>query len=113
MRTIAYSDVLQKAAEASGRVFADLSAEEGGLLKGFIGTRLRQMWEKWPWPELMETEQRTFRDAWSSATTYAATTEVHYRAGKHYYQSLRAANTNHAPEISGVENSAWWARCAR
>lgn len=115
MRSIPYSDVLQKAAEATGRVFADLSREEAGLLRGFIGTRLKQIWEKWLWPDLMTSEERKFRAEWSSATTYAATTEVAYTPARKYYQSLRAANTNHAPATGAtfVENSAWWAECAK
>lgn len=114
MRAVAYSDVLQKAAEATGRIFADLTREESGLLKGFIGTRLRQMWEKWPWPDLVLVEERKFRPEWDAAVTYAAGTEVYYTPGKKYWQSLRGTNLNHAPQTGTplVENSAWWAEAA-
>lgn len=115
MRAIPYSDVLQKAAEASGRIFVDLSREEAGLLRGFIGTRLKQIWEKWLWPDLMMSEERKFRAEWSGGTTYAAGAEVAYTPARKYYQSLRGSNTNHAPATGAtfVENSAWWAESDR
>ena len=114
MRSIPYTDILQKAAEASGRIYADLSREEAGLAKGFIGTRLKQIWEKWPWPDLMLVEERKFRPEWDAAKTYAAAEEAYFTPGRKYFQSLRAANTNHAPQtgVPLVENSAWWAECA-
>jgi len=114
VRSISYYDVLQKAAEATGRIFTDLSVQEAGLFKGYVNTRLKEMWEAWNWPDLMLSEERKFRADWSGATTYAAGAEVYYLPAKKYYQSLRAANTNNAPATGTplVENSAWWAECA-
>src|ERR1041385_8680802 len=114
MRTIDYSEVLQRAAEATGRIYKDLSAQEATLMRGFFSTRLKQIWEKWPWPDLMTREERKFRAEWSGATTYGLGTDVanqvYYTPAKKYYQSLRTGNTNHAPATGSllVENSAWW-----
>lgn len=119
MRTVAYSEVLQKATEATGRIFADLSAEEAGLFKGFVGTRLRGAWEMAEWPDLVPVEERKFRLDWDATVTYAAPTaaaavEVFFGPARKYYQSLRGANLNNAPATfaGGVwtENSAWWAQ---
>lgn len=115
MRTIPYSDILQRATEATGRIYADLSKEEAGLLKGFTGTRLKQVWEKWPWPELVLVEKRAFRPNWDEAKTYAAREEVYFLEARKYYQSLRAANLANEPATGDplVENSAWWAECQK
>ncbi|HEY0723466.1 MAG TPA: hypothetical protein VGD41_05730 [Pyrinomonadaceae bacterium] len=114
IRSISYYDVLQKAAEATGRIFADLSVQEAGLFKGFINTRLKEMWEAWNWPDLMMGEERKFRADWDAGTTYAAGAEVYFLPAKKYYQSLRGTNLNHEPATGTplVETSAWWAECA-
>lgn len=122
MRTVAYSEVLQKATEATGRIFADLSVQEAGLFKGFIGTRLRGAWEMTEWPDLLPVEERKFRAEWDATATYGASTasgavEVSFAPAQKYYQSLRAANLNNAPATfaGGVwtENSAFWAESKR
>src|SRR5262245_64704374 len=102
MRTVAYNEILQKATEATGRIYADLSVQEAGLLKGFINTRLRHIWELKDWPDLVPVEERFFRADWSSGTTYAASAagaavEVFYPPAQKYYQSVKAANLNNAP----------------
>lgn len=118
MRTVPYSDVLQKATEATGRVFADLSVSEAGLFRGFLGTRLRGAWEMTEWPDLLRTEERKFRAEWDGTVTYGAPSassavEVFYAPSQKYYQSLRGTNLNHAPATFAgnvwTENSAWWA----
>jgi len=42
----------------------------------FVNTRVREGIEYDFWPELCPVEERTYRDAWASATTYAAGAEV-------------------------------------
>lgn len=111
MRTIPYSDVLQRAAEASGRIYTDLTKQEAGLFKGFIGTRLRQIWEKWLWADLRLVEERKFRLEWYGGQNYNVTDEVFYTPTRKYYQSVKAANANNPPATGTplAVNPAWWA----
>ena len=103
MRTVPYSDVLQKAAEATGRVFADLSVQEAGFFKGFVNTRLRHAWEQARWPELIQTEQRFFRPIWSSGN-YAQGAEIFYWPTKKYYRRIAS---NAATDAPGAVAGAW------
>lgn len=97
MRAIAYSDVLQKAAEASGRIFVDLSVQEAGLFRGFIGSRLRSAWEAMAWPDLTPAERRFYRPIWSSGN-YAQGTELFYWPTKKYYRRIASNLATDAPE---------------
>lgn len=109
MRTVDYSDVLHGSAGLAGLGPDDVGTGEFRLFRQAHDRRLQQAWEVHDWPDLCRTEQRTFRTQWSATTTYAAGAEVYDVPSATYYQSLQAANTNNAPTIAGVENSAWWA----
>lgn len=111
MRTVDYSAVLWGAAALAGLGRADVGTAELALFRSFHDRRLQSSWELHRWPEVCRTEERQFRQDWSGATTYAATTEVFDNASNAYFQSLQGTNLNHAPTIAGVENSAWWAGC--
>jgi hypothetical protein len=102
MRTVTFKSVLHGVASALGLDPATnfTSAQAEGLTR-YINKHLRRAWEIYPWPELSRSEQRFFRDAYSAATTYALGAEVYGNGG--YYQSLQAANTNHA-----LTETAWW-----
>lgn len=109
MRSVAYSLLLQRAAEATGRVFTDLSVTDAGLLKGFFNTRLREAWEKWLWPDLMLDEMRNFRPTWAGSANGPAD-EYFYADANKYYQALKASFLQ-PPALAPnyVENSAFWA----
>lgn len=102
MRTVTFKSVLHGVASFLGLDPATnfTSAQAEGLTR-YINKHLRRAWEIYPWPELSRSEQRFFRDAYSAATTYALGAEVYGNGG--YYQSLQAANTNHA-----LTETAWW-----
>lgn len=87
-------------------------------LRGYLDRALQAIWEGEHWPELNRMEKRGYRLDWDDATTYSASTggaavEVFFPATDSYYQSMQAANLNHAPATQSgstwVENSAWWA----
>lgn len=102
MRTVTFKSVLHGVASSLGLDPATnfTSAQAEGLTR-YINKHLRRAWEIYPWPELSRSEQRFFRDAYSAATTYALGAEVYGNGG--YYQSLQAANLNHA-----LTETAWW-----
>jgi hypothetical protein len=102
MRTVTFKSVLHGVASSLGLDPATnfTSAQAEGLTR-YINKHLRRAWEIYPWPDLSRSEQRFFRDAYSAATTYALGAEVYGNGG--YYQSLQAANLNHA-----LTETAWW-----
>lgn len=112
MRTCNYSDVLAGSAALAGLGSGDVGAAEFALFRTFHDRRLQAAWEIHRWPELCPVEKRYFRPLWDSTTSYAATDERFDVASNKYFQSLQAANLNHAPTTAGVENSAYWAACA-
>jgi len=87
-------------------------------LRAYLDRGLQRLWEAEHWPDLVTVEQRAYRLAWDSGTTYAASTstaavEVYFAPTDNYYQSLQGSNTNHAPATQSgstwSENSQWWA----
>lgn len=121
MRTVTFKSVLHGSARLLGMNPARLGDIAAAQLAEYINQYVRfgHQWE-W-WPEWTLTEQRYYRAAWASGTTYGAPTatateEIFYFPAGKYYQSLVAANTGNAPAtLSGteyVENSAYWAECA-
>jgi hypothetical protein len=112
MRTVDYSEILYGSAALAGSQPADIDAATFALLRTFHDRRLQTAWEIHRWPDLCPIEKRTYREAWSATTTYAAKDECYDLASGNYFQSLKAANLNQAPTIAGVENAAYWAACA-
>lgn len=112
MRTCDYSTVLWGSAALAGLGRADVGTGELALFRTFHDRRLQAAWEAHRWPDICRTEERTFRQGWSGATTYAAGAEVYDAPTGNYFQSLQAGNVGNAPTIAGAENSAWWAACA-
>ena len=99
---------------------ARLETIRAGALAEYINQHVRFGWHWDFWPEWLLTEQRYYRAAWDSSTTYGAPTatvpvERFYFPARKYYQSLVAANLNNVPAtLTGgvyVENSAFWAEC--
>ncbi len=121
MRTVSFKSVLHGTARMLGMNPERLDAIKAAQLAEYINQHVRygHQWD-W-WPEWTRVEQRFYRAAWVSATTYGAPTattavEIYYPPAKKYFQSLRASNTGNAPaSLSGteyIENSAYWAECA-
>lgn len=118
MLRMPYADVLKKVEGLWLATRADMPALNASLAQTHLNTWAAQFWRKYFWPEWRRVEKRRFRNAWSSATSYAASSATaavevfHVRSGK-YAQSLHATNLNNEPfDSSGNENSAHWAQCA-
>lgn len=58
----------------------------------FVNTRIREGVEYDFWPELCPVEERTYRDAWDAAATYAADAEVWFANDDPDLQGYYAAN---------------------
>lgn len=115
MLRIPYADVLRKVEALTLGSRNEVGVEHAPALQTHLNTGAGQLWEQFFWPEWTVSEQRQFRQSWSSATTYGAPTATsaveryHVRSGK-YFQSLKAVNLNHEPmDDEGIENSEWWA----
>jgi len=121
MRTVTFKSVLHGTARMLGMNPDRLDAIKAAQLVEYINQHVRYGWQWDWWAEWTRVEQRSYRAAWVSATTYGASTattpvEVYYPPAKKYYQSLVASNTGNAPAtLSGttyVESSAYWAESA-
>lgn len=53
MKTVAYSDVLYRAAELAGRTRDKVPVSEALMLRGFLAAELAEVWNMHPWPELI------------------------------------------------------------
>lgn len=121
MRLVTFQSVLHGTARMLGLNPARLDTIRSAALAEYINQHVRFGWHFDFWPEWLLTEERRYRAAWVAGTAYGAGTaavavEVFYIPAQTYYQSLVAANTNHAPGVltagEYVENSAYWAECA-
>lgn len=54
----------------------------------YINSQLRNVWERYPFPEWTRVERRTYRASWAIGTTYAAGSEVWYEPTGAYYRAL-------------------------
>ncbi len=121
MRTVTFKSVLHGTARMLGMNPDRLDAIKAAQLAEYINQHVRFGWQWDWWPEWTRIEQRFYRAAWVSATSYGASTataavEVYHPPSKKYFQSLVAANTGNAPAIltgaEYIENSAFWAECS-
>lgn len=94
MEKIIYSDIIKRVVSYSQRVYEELSADDNAAIKAYLDTRLKKIWEIYPWPDLTRVEKRYFRTLYSAGTTYAAGTEVYYPTEKKYYQALKSTTGN-------------------
>lgn len=117
MRTVNYSEILRGSAGPAGMIFPDdIGTAELALFRGFHDRRLQSAWEIEAWPDVCRTQKRYFRPRWDSTESYGATTadapvERFDIVTGQYFQSIVAANLNHAPTVDEEENSAYWALC--
>jgi len=106
MKTVTFKSIVYGALGRLGQQ-PELSAPSAATIAQqaqYIQTRIREAWEFAFWPELMEIEQRAYRDAYAAGTTYALDAEVYNAADEKYYISLQAANTGNDP----ATETAWW-----
>jgi hypothetical protein len=99
MRAITASKVIQGAVELTGRLFTKLSNDELPVFIGSFNRNLRTIWETEFWPSLMVTEERYFRDVWSSGS-YAPNAEVYHSGTDAYYKNTSGGSTSGVPGTS-------------
>lgn len=103
MEVIKYSDLLRHVVSYSQRVYSELNNDDAEAISVYLDTRLKLIWEFYPWPDLVRVEKRYYRALYAAATTYEAGAEVYYPTEEKYYQALRAT-TGNAPTAT-----AYWA----
>ena len=86
MRTIPYADVERGVAAIAGISPDNILAHEKVILANYITDAVRYVYEYHPWPELLVTEKRYFRDEWQLGE-YPLGAEV-YHNGKYYRKNV-------------------------
>ena len=99
MEVITYSDLLRHVVSYSQRVYSELNTDDAEAISVYLDTRLKLIWEFYPWPDLVRVEKRYYRPLYAAATTYAAGDEVYYPTEEKYYQALKAS-TGNAPTLT-------------
>lgn len=87
---------------------ATLSAGQRAVIAEQINGRMIEVWEYTFWPQLIQTEQRQYRDTWDDEDNYTAGEEVYFESDdgtEQYYTSLKDENVNHQPD---EVDSEWW-----
>lgn len=112
MRTVTYKAVEEKASVLfSGKVRPN--TDDAASLNRLINSRYREFFERLFWPEWTVVEQRTFRPAYSAASTYTATQEVYYPATMQYYIALRSVPISTPPATGSngdyTTDTTYWA----
>tara|TARA_R110000824_G_scaffold138828_3_gene303691 strand:+ start:536 stop:1378 length:843 start_codon:yes stop_codon:yes gene_type:complete len=102
MRTVSFRHVLRGILAKDG-VPAEYIDTYGAGLGPLITDRVREGWEHDYWPELVNIEERFYRNPWDVATTYAKNDQIYDAATAKYYESVQAGNINHV-----LTDAAWW-----
>ena len=98
MEVITYSDLVRHVVSYSQRVYSELNDDDAEAISVYLTTRLKLIWEFYPWPDLVRVEKRYYRPLYAAATTYAAGAEVYYPTEEKYYQALKSTQGN-APTV--------------
>ena len=91
----------------------NLLAVEKASFAEFIGSRVRQGYEYYPWPETMKVEERQYRPDYASGTTYSNaasdvdSSQVYWPQEDKYYQALKSTAGNDPTDSSGDVNAQW------
>lgn len=99
MRTVTFKSVIDKVATKVLGTADNLTRQKRAALVDSIAEHLRECWERVFWPELLLTEERAFRDTWTT-TTYASGSEVYYSPGDAYYVANASASGADVPGTS-------------
>lgn len=107
MKTIPYDTIVQRAAEATGRVFTELQNEEQIALNGFILGRTKEIWDLDFWPDLLRIERRWYEPdfIYGSGTPNSRGDIVFLKEDETYYISSKDTNSN-VPD--GTEDPTSW-----
>lgn len=99
MEVITYSDLLRHVVSYSQRVYSELNTDDAEAISVYLDTRLKLIWEFYPWPDLVRVEKRYYRPLYDAALTYDAGYEVYYPTEEKYYQALKQTQGN-APTLT-------------
>lgn len=110
METVTFYDVVAGAADlagvspdpaaAGGGGFGDLLTEDVGPLTRVMDRLLREGWEFYPWPDLVDVTRAAYRRLWSAAAAYATGDEVYFDvvAGEEgYFRAVAATAAGESP----------------
>lgn len=114
LRTVDYVSVLNGSADLCGLDRSNISTDDFRELRQAHDRRLQTAWEYDLWPELIRTEKRYYRDLYSVATAYVASTatvptEVFFPATGKYYQNVKASTGVDPANAAGTVNATNWA----
>jgi hypothetical protein len=105
MRTVTWKSILDGVCTRPGITVPATDAGKDGLLE-FIGSRLRDAWEFFAWPELELTEYRYFRDVWAASPgTYAEGDEVFSVDTQSYWRATGATTGVDIPGEFGANGT--------
>jgi hypothetical protein len=101
MNYCTHASVAQEIASAAGEDYSALTDLDLTSLRRYIQRRARYAWERDWWAELMRSEERHLRDAWT-ATSYADGAQVWHAGTSAYYEANTAAILTDVPGVSSV-----------
>ena len=113
MQSVTFKSVLEGVAHRMGLDPDNLLAVEKASFAEFIGSRVRQGYEYYPWPETMKVEERQYRPDYASGTTYSNaasdvdSSQVYWPQEDKYYQALKSTAGNDPTDSSGDVNAQW------
>jgi hypothetical protein len=86
----------------------DLDVRQWADMRAAIARSLKQWWEAYWWPDLMETRRLTFHPTWV-AGTYVGGDKVWYAPAQGYYMAVTSTSDNPADYTGGewVADAAW------
>ena len=117
MKTVTYQSVLKKAAELTGRPFSKLTVEESESFLPHIESALRDIWEKYPWPETIAVEKFYFATYPENDVDveYPADTALFNPYDGEFYKTIKAISYGQIPitDASGaVVEAGWYVKCS-
>jgi len=101
MRTVTFQSVLNGVSQRGVSKTAD-ACPSGTIatLISYIADRLRTAWEFYRWPETMALDDRHYRLAWASGSTYVSGNEVWFDDGagtSGYYEANQSTTAGQSP----------------
>ena len=112
MRTIAFSEILERVCDHLGWDPDNLDARQFSSIRRSVTASLGDIWNRFWWADLVRCEERTFRPPYSATVTYSAGDFVWMAGPRAYYQALQSTTGNAPATLSGTTwtlNSQYWA----
>ena len=94
MKACTFQSVIDRVCQLIGVAQADLASDDVVAVKGFINAELETVWRHYWWPELMRSEERTYRPDYNNATAYAIGAEIYYTTTGKYYECTNTTTGN-------------------